>query len=88
MVANGLIVLPSTALAPGTAIGLPSGASTLLNTTGPIHIGQGKIMLSVKNTNFKIPIAITGASRTDLIKADRVSGNFGISYDFSSLFSK
>ena len=35
MVANGLIDLPSTALAPGTSSALPSGASTLLNTTGP-----------------------------------------------------
>jgi hypothetical protein len=88
MVANGLIDLPSSALAPGTAIELPSGASVLLNTTGPIHIGQGKLTLSIKNSNFKIPIAITGASRTDLIKADHISGNFGVSYDFSSLFSK
>ena len=87
MVANGLINLPSTALAPGTSIPLPSGASTLLNTTGPIHIGQGKLTLSIKGTNIKIPLAITGASRTDLIKANRVSGNFGISYDFSSLFA-
>jgi hypothetical protein len=88
MVANGLINLPSTAFAPGTTIALPSNASVLLNTTGPIHIGQGKITLSIKGTNIKIPLAITGASRTDLIKANRVSGNFGISYDFSSLVSK
>jgi len=88
MTADGLIKLPSTDFAPGTTIPLPSGASQLLNTTGPIHIGQGKITLSIKGTNIKIPLAVTGASRTDLIKASRVNGNFGISYDFSSLFSK
>ena len=87
MAANGLIDLPSTAFAPGTTIALPSNASVLLNTTGPIHIGQGKLTLSIKGTNIKIPLAITGASRTDLIKANKVSGNFGISYDFSSLLS-
>lgn len=87
MVANGLINLPSTAFAPGTTIPLPSNASVLLNTTGPIHIGQGKVTLSLKGTNVSIPLAVTGASRTDLIKANRVSGNFGISYDFSSLFA-
>jgi hypothetical protein len=88
MVANGLVNLPSTAFAPGTTIALPSNASVLLNTTGPIHIGQGKLTLSIKGTNIKIPLAVTGASRTDLIKANKVSGNFGISYDFSSLLSK
>jgi hypothetical protein len=87
MVANGLINLPSTAFAPGTTISLPSNASVLLNTTGPISIGQGKVTLTIKGTNVSIPLAITGASRTDLIKANKVSGNFGISYDFSSLFA-
>lgn len=87
MVANGLINLPSTAFAPGTTISLPSNASVLLNTTGPIHIGQGKVTLTIKGTNVSIPLAITGSSRTDLIKANKVAGNFGISYDFSSLFA-
>lgn len=88
MIANGLITLPSTDFAPGTAIPLPSSASLLLNTTGPISIGQGKLTLSIKGTNFTIPLAVTGASRTDLVKANRVSGNFGISYDFSSFLTK
>jgi hypothetical protein len=87
MVANGLIDLPSTSFAPGTTIPLPSNASVLLNTTGPIHIGQGKVTLTIKGTNISIPLAVTAASRTDLIKANKVSGNFGISYDLSSLFS-
>ena len=87
MVSNGLVTLPSTSFAPGTTVPLPGNASTLLNTTGPIHIGQGKITLSIKGTNISIPLAISGASRTDLIKANKVSGNFGISYDFSSLLA-
>jgi len=87
MVANGLIDLPSTAFAPGTTIPLPNNASVLLNTKGPIHIGQGKITLKLKGSNVSIPLALTMASRTDLIKANRVSGNFGISYDFSSLLT-
>jgi hypothetical protein len=87
MSADGLLTLPSTALAPGTSIPLPGNASQLLNTTGPIHIGQGKITLSIKGTNISIPLALTFSNRTDLIKATRVGGNFGITYDFSSLFS-
>jgi hypothetical protein len=87
MVANGLLTLPSTDLAPGTSIPLPGNASELLNTTGPIHVGQGKVTLSIKGTNISIPLALTFSNRTDLIKASKVGGNFGISYDFSSLFT-
>jgi len=88
MVANGLVTLPATQLAPGTAIPLPGNASELLNTTGPIHIGQGKVTLSIKGTSVSIPLALTFANRTDLIKATKVGGNFGITYDFSSILSK
>ena len=88
MVSNGLLTLPSTDFAPNTTVPLSGSASTLLNTTGPIHVGQGKVTLSLKGTNISVPLAFTGASRTDLIKATKVSGNFGISYDFSSLFAK
>jgi len=86
MVADGLLTLPATAFAPNTTIPLSGNASVLLNTTGPIHIGQGKATFTLKGSNVSIPIAISGASRTDLIpKSTRVIGNFGISYDFSSL---
>lgn len=87
MIANGLLTLPTTQLAPGTAIALPNNASELLNTTGAIHIGQGKVTLSVKGTNVSIPLALTFSNRTDLIKATKVGGNFGITYDFNSLFA-
>jgi hypothetical protein len=88
MIANGLLTLPASAFAPGTAIPLPGNASELLNTTGPIHIGQGKITLSLKGTSVNIPLALTFSNRTDLIKASRVGGNFGITYDFNSLLAK
>jgi hypothetical protein len=87
MIANGLLTLPATQLAPGTAIPLPNNASELLNTTGPIHIGQGKVTLRMKGTNVSIPLALTFSNRTDLIKATKVGGNFGITYDFNSLFA-
>lgn len=87
MNADGLLTLPAAQLAPGTAIALPGGASELLNTTGPIHIGQGKLTLSMKGTSISIPLALTFSNRTDLIMATKVGGNFGITYDFSSLFA-
>jgi hypothetical protein len=88
MVANGLLTLPASQLAPGTAIPLPGDASELLNTTGAIHVGQGKVTLNIKGTSINIPLALTFSNRTDLVKASKVGGNFGITYDFSSLFAK
>ena len=87
MVDKGLLTLPSTALAPGTSIPLPSNASELLNTTGSIHLGQAKVTFKTKN-GISFPLALTFSNRTDLIKATDVRGNFGITYDLSSLISK
>jgi hypothetical protein len=88
MVDKALLTLPSTALAPGTSIPLPGNASELLNTTGPIHLGQVKVTFSIRNTGINFPIALTFSNRTDLIKATDVRGNFGITYDLDSLFTK
>jgi len=88
MVDKALINLPSSALAPGTSIPLPGNASELLNTTGPIHLGQVKVSFSIRNSGLNIPIALTFSNRTDLIKGNDVRGNFGISYDLDSLFAK
>ena len=88
MVDKALITLPSSALAPGTSIPLPGNASELLNTTGPIHLGQVKVSFSIRNSGLNIPIALTFSNRTDLIKGNDVRGNFGITYDLDSLFVK
>jgi len=89
MVDNALLTLPSAALAPGTAIALPGNASALLNTKGSINIGQVKVVFKVRNTGINIPLALTFSNRTDLLASDNeVRGNFGISYNLDSLFSK
>jgi hypothetical protein len=87
MAGNSLLTLPSTALAPGTSIPLPGNASELLNTKGSIHLGQAKITFKTKN-GISFPLALTFSNRTDLIKATDVRGNFGITFDLNSLFSK
>jgi hypothetical protein len=88
MVDKALLTLPSTQFAPGTTIPLPGNASELLNTTGSIHLGQVKVTLSIRNTGINFPIALTFSNRTDLLKATDVRGNFGITYDLDSLFTK
>jgi hypothetical protein len=88
MVGNALLTLPSTALAPGTSIPLPGNASELLNTKGSIHLGQIKITFKIRNSGVTFPLALTFSNRTDLIKATEVRGNFGLTYNFDSLFPK
>jgi hypothetical protein len=88
MVGNALLTLPSTALAPGTSIPLPGNASELLNTKGAINLGQVKVTFKVRNSGISIPLALTFSSRTDLIKATDVRGNFGLTYNLDSLFAK
>jgi hypothetical protein len=88
MVDKALLTLPSTALAPGTSIPLPGNASELLNTTGPIHLGQVKVTFKIRNSGISIPVALTFSNRTDLIKGNEVRGNFGLSYNLDNLFAK
>ena len=88
MVDNALLTLPSTALAPGTSIPLPGNASELLNTKGPIHLGQVKMTFKIKNSGISFPVALTFSNRTDLIKGNEVRGNFGLTYNLDNLFTK
>lgn len=72
-------------LVPGTSITLPQNAQVLLGPKGTTGIVQGKVTLRMKNSGVRIPIAVTWASRTQLIDATDVRGNVGITYDFDSL---
>lgn len=88
MIDNGLLTLPATALAPGTSIPLPGNASELLNTKGAIHLGQIKLTVKIRNSGVNIPLALTFSNRTDLVKGTDVRGNFGLTYNLDSLFTK
>jgi hypothetical protein len=86
MADNALLSIPSGDLAPGTSIALPGDASVLLGTKGTISIGQIEVAFTFKN-GLKLPIAISYANRTDLLKANTVRGHFGLNYDLGSLFA-
>jgi hypothetical protein len=72
---------------PGISItGLASSTSSVFAAKGPINFVQLKYGLGT-GKNVKFPIALSWSNRTDLITHSLWSAQFGVSYDFSSLFS-
>jgi hypothetical protein len=57
------------------------------NTRGDIGIGQLKLTIPVKGSGVKIPLSITFANRTELIKESEVRGNVGVTFDLDSIFA-
>lgn len=58
------------------------------NTNGNIGVGQLKLTIPIKNSGFKIPLSVTFANRTELIKEREVRGNFGFTFDLDTLFAR
>ncbi len=67
---------------------MPGSNTTAPNTKGDIAIGQFKLTIPIKGSGVKIPISLTIANRTDLIKESDVRGNVGITLDLDTLFAK
>jgi hypothetical protein len=65
---------------------LPSTASTVYATRGPINLGQIRWGLGT-GSNLTFPIAFTYSNRSALIDHPIKGLQFGISYNLSSLFS-
>ena len=87
MVANGAIKFDKTAITPGgAAIPLPKAAVELLNTKGDIHVAQFRVGIPAAQ-GVSFPLAVTYASRTELLKANKGfwQGHAGISYDLGAL---
>lgn len=59
----------------------------VMDTKGDIAIGQAKLTIPVKG-GFKIPISVTFANRTELIKEKEVRGNIGFTFDLDALFAR
>ena len=73
-------------LAPGTNISLPSDAQVLLGTSGWLGVVQGKVVLNLSK-GLSVPVALKWSNKTDLLQANDVRGQIGISYDLSALSS-
>ena len=52
------------------------------NSTGK---GQAKLTIPLGNTGIQLPLSLTVANRTELIKEKEVRGQFGFTFDFSKL---
>ncbi len=62
--------------------------TTVPNTKGDIAIGQIKLTVPIKGLGIKLPISVTFANRTELVKEKTVRGNFGLTFDLDTIFSK
>ena len=47
-----------------------------------------KLTIPIGNTGMALPLAISWANRTELIKANEVRGQFGITFDLAQLLRK
>lgn len=57
---------------------------------GNLHVGQAKVTIPAKGTGVKVPISVTIANRSDVVKTERtlIRGNIGVSYDLDALFAR
>jgi hypothetical protein len=85
-VANSIITFGKNSFAPGTGIPLTGTAAEVLDTKGHIAIVQGKFTWRLTKS-MSIPLAVSWANRTELVKASAVRGQVGISWSFDDLFS-
>jgi hypothetical protein len=60
----------------------------ILNTTGTTAIGQAKLTIPIRGTGLRIPVSITVANRTELVKENVIRGNIGVTYDLDSVFAR
>jgi hypothetical protein len=81
-----LNVTPGTPITGITFTGLPSNASQVFTQKGNIHLAQLKWALGT-GKNVRFPFALSYSNRTELIQKPDWRGQFGVSYDFSSLLS-
>jgi hypothetical protein len=58
------------------------------NTKGTIVVGQFKLTVPVKGAGVKVPLSVTFANRTDLIKESVVRANVGLTYDLDTVFAR
>jgi hypothetical protein len=81
-----LNVTPGSPITGITFTGLPANASQVFAQKGDIHLAQLKWAIGT-GKNVRFPLAFSYSNRTDLIQKPDWRGQFGISYDFSSLLS-
>jgi hypothetical protein len=74
------------AMASGVATPASSSSTTLLAPKGHLAIAQAKLTIPVKS-GVKIPLSVTVANRTELIKEKEVRANFGVTFDLDAVMA-
>jgi len=72
-------------------VGMVSGITPITSDAtlrGNLEIGQAKITFPVKGSGVSIPLSVTWANRTELIKEHEVRGNIGITFDLDTIIAK
>jgi hypothetical protein len=54
---------------------------------GWIHIIQAKVMVPVKGSGVKVPLSVSYANRTELLKEKNIRGHIGLTFDMDVLSS-
>ena len=88
---NGPSILKVTPGAPVPGITftpLPSTASLVFADTGHLHIAQVRLVLGAPSSSARFPLGISYSNRTELIDKSVLRAQFGVSYDFDSLFAR
>ena len=49
---------------------------------------QAKLVIPIGKTGIELPLAISWANRTELIKATDVRGQFGLTFDLAQLLRR
>jgi hypothetical protein len=57
-------------------------------TEGDVGFGQVKLTIPIADWGIKLPISITFANRSELIKESHVRANFGFTFDLDPLFAR
>lgn len=83
-----ILTFNQNAVTPGpSGIAIPQPAAAALDSKGHIGIVQGKLTLRLTDA-ISIPLAVSWANRTELIKASTVRGQFGLNIDLGTLLNK
>jgi len=76
---------------PATPVGIPTSlfvddlSSTGAALKGNLALLQAKLTIPIKNTGVKIPLSVSWANRTELIKESDMRGNIGITFDMDTI---
>lgn len=71
---------------PGDVV-LPNGV-VANGSRGDIALGQVKLTIPIEDWGVKLPLSVTFANRTDLIRESKVRANFGFTFDLDPLFAR